>query len=237
MSCVKLASALLFVLCQWPATFAFALLAMQSVAPCSRCRSSTHVLFRFFLSAAMIQEVKRPRSRDGCWHEAASHRALLVKACLKKKAGAAGKRGGLRSSLLPKIGEPSLVLLKKGKKKCRRYGCRNLAASHRARFCIACFKKNAAAVGRLRGNREKVQRKCSRHGCRNDVQGSRWARLCPACFMKNQCKVTKAAGKRSALLSHQAARWALALKNFLKYRGIRLVNAKQGGKVHAFVMT
>ena len=55
--------------------------------------------------------------------------------------------------------------------------------------------------------------------------------------MKNQCKVTKAAGKRSALLSHQAAGWALALKNFLKYRGIRLVDAKQGGKVHAFVMT
>ena len=157
-------------------------------------------------------------SRHGCRNDVHGSRwAGICLACVNRSMSAAKAR--LQARL-------------KGTQQCSRYGCRNDAVSLRARFCTACFKKNAAAVGRLRGNPEKVQRKCSRHGCRNDVQGSRWARLCPACFKKNQGKVTKAAGKRSALLSHQAARWALALKNFLKYRGIRVVNTKQGGKIH-----
>ena len=178
-------------------------------------------------SLFLLKKGMKKCRRHGCRNDAASLRARFCTACFKKNASVVGRLRGNQEKVQRKC----------SKKKCGRHGCRNLAASLRSRFCTACFKKNAAAVGSLRGNREKVQRKCSRHGCRNDVQGSRWARLCPACFMKNQCKVTKVAGKRSALLSHQAARWALALKNFLKYRGIRLVDAKQGGKVHAFVMT
>ena len=94
-------------------------------------------------------------------------------------AGAQGNRGnttiGQKKSLACKR---SALLWKKlsrekFQKKCSTRGCRNDAASRRARFCTACFKKNAAACGRLRGNLEKGKKKCSGHGCRNDVQGSR----------------------------------------------------------------
>ena len=86
------------------------------------------------------------------------------------------------------------------KKKCSRHVCRTDAASLRARFCTACFKKNAAAVGRLRGNLEKVQKKCSRkkcrrYGCRN-LAASHRARFCTACFKQNAAAVGRLRGNR-----------------------------------------
>ena len=116
----------------------------------------------------------------------------------------------------------------KFQKKCSMRGCRNDAASRRARFCSACFKKNAAAVGRLRGNRQKEKKKCSGHGCMNDVQGSRWARFCPSCFKKNHQKVMLVASHKSALLRKKLSR-----ENFQKKcitRGCRNDAASRWGR-------
>ena len=153
---------------------------------------------------------------------AASYNAKFCTSCGRKRAG--NQKARLQARL-------------KVTQQCSLYGCRKGTASLRARFCTACFRKNAAAVGGLRGNRQKIPKTCSREGCTNDVQGSRCARFRPACVKKNHGKVAKSVGKRSALLSHQVGRWVLVLKNFLKCRGICLVDAKQGCKIHAFVMT
>ena len=120
----------------------------------------------------------------------------------------------------------------KFQKKCSTRGCRNDAASRRARFCTACFKKNAAACGRLRGNLEKGKKKCSGHGCRNDVQGSRWARLCPSCFEKNRLKVMSAAGHKSALLRKNRVPTLMVLNRFLQNRGIHVAHSGLVGKSH-----
>ena len=117
-------------------------------------------------------------------------------------------------------------------KKCSTRGCRDDAASRRARFCTACFKKNAAACGRLRGNLERGKKKCSGHGCRNDVQGSRWARFCPSCFKKNRLKVMSAAGHKSALLRKNRVPTLMVLKRFLQNRGIHVAQSDLAGRSH-----
>ena len=134
---------------------------------------------------------------------------------------------GHKSALLRKK-----LFREKFQKKCSTRGCRKDAASRRARFCTACFKKNAAACGRLRGNLEKGKNKCSGHGCRNDVQGSRWARLCPSCFKKNRLKVMSAVGHKSALLRKNRIPTLMVVKKFLQTWGIRVVQRDLGGKRH-----
>ena len=108
----------------------------------------------------------------------------------------------------------------------------NDAASLRARFCPACFKKNAVAVGGLRGNPAKGEKKCSGHGCKNDVQGSCRARLCASCFKKNHLKVMSASGHKSALLRKDCALTLMVVKKFLKNRGIRVEQRDLQGKRH-----
>ena len=177
-------------------------------------------------------------SRLGCRNDVqGSGRARFCPACVHKAQSVSAKRSALLRALKNGNAKRSALLramqkVKKGKKKCSRHGCRNDAASLRALFCKACFKKNAAALGKLTGIRQNFPKTCSRHGSRNDVQGSRLARLLPACFKKNYGKFRKVAGKRCALFSPQAAPWALVLEKFLKYRGNRLLNTKQAGKDH-----
>ena len=117
-------------------------------------------------------------------------------------------------------------------KKCITRGCRNDAASLRARYCPACFKKNAVAVGSLRGNPEKKEKKCSGHGCKNVVQGSRRARLRASCFKKTHLKVTSASGNKSALLRKDCAPTLMVVKKFLKNRGILVEQRDLQGKCH-----
>ena len=116
--------------------------------------------------------------------------------------------------------------------KCSTRGCRNDAASRRARFCTACFKKKAAAFGRLRGTPEKGKKKCSGHGCRNDVQGSRWARLCPSCFKKNRLKVMSAAAHKRALLRKNCVPTLKVVKRFLQHLGICVAHKDLRGNRH-----
>ena len=123
---------------------------------------------------------------------------------------------------LPLLGLLAAAMPQQAKKQCSRHGCWNDAASHRARFCMACFKKNAAACGRLRGNLEKGKKKCSGHGCRNDVQGSRWARFFTSCFKKKRLKVMLAAGHKDAFLGKNCVPTLMVLKRFLQNRGIHV---------------
>ena len=155
--------------------------------------------------------------------------------------GAAGVQGNLGNTTIGQkkllAGKRSALLWKKlsrekFQKKCSSRGCRNDAASLRARYCTACFKKNAAACGRLRGNLEKGKKKCSGHGCRNDVQGSRWARFCPSCFKKNRLKVMSAAGHKSAFLGKNRVPALMVLRRLLQNRGIHVAQSDLAGKCH-----
>ena len=110
-------------------------------------------------------------------------------------------------------------MAKKVKKKCNKLGCRKHAASPRAKFCTACFKKNASSAN--------LQRKAFRGG---GVPGNKGNTT------TGQKK--KSAGERSAL--RRSTKKLLVVKNpwldlilsGAKTWEIRNAQTKQRGKIH-----
>ena len=110
-------------------------------------------------------------------------------------------------------------MAKKVKKKCNKLGCRKDAASPRAKFCTACFKKNASSAS--------LQRKAFRGG---GVPGNKGNTT------TGQKK--KSAGKRRAL--RRSTKKLLVVKNpwldlilsGAKTWEIRNAQTKQRGKIH-----
>ena len=132
---------------------------------------------------------------------------------------------------------PGAAMAKKAKRKCSRPGCRNDAASPRAKFCTACFKKNASFAS--------SQRKACRGGGNSSGKGvhGNSGNSSGKGVHGNSGNTTTGqkktlAGKRSAL--RRSTKMLLVMKNLWlglilakdKTWEIRDAQTKQRGKIH-----